>query len=295
MRRGRPINSVPAPTPALNAVFAVEQVYPREADRIALCVKHPHDTTSNHPTTNREEMNMPNWSYTTVTLSGPDAEIERFKQACTFTEPTEGRDGIDFERIIPMPKVDWPECSSSTDDALVVLGRPELRCFGGGSTKTTKTVDDLSPHNIAQARLTISAHEQTGFANSLYWACANWGTKWRPSISTFDGVDERGRQRFDLETAWSPPVPVFEKIVALFPALTLDVYSSDEMGNYFIKGTISASGTELSDDKEAMAKWEAMMMQSASEYEAWRASPEGIAAAAAQAAKPKVPDEDVPF
>jgi hypothetical protein len=115
------------------------------------------------------------------------------------------------------------------------------------------------PDEIAQARLAISAHEQTGFANSLYWACANWGTKWRPSISTFDGVDERGRQRFYLETAWSPPVPVFEKIVALFPALVLDVYSSDEMGNYFIKGTISASGTELSDDKEAMAKWEAMM------------------------------------
>jgi hypothetical protein len=60
-------------------------------------------------------------------------------------------------------------------------------------------------------------------------------------------------------TAWSPPVPVLEKIVALFPALTLNVYSSDEMGNYFVKGTIRASGTDLSDDKEAMAKWEAMM------------------------------------
>ena len=72
---------------------------------------------------------MPNWSYTTVTLIGTDAEIERFKEACTFTEATEDRDGIDFERIIPMPKVDWPECSSSTDDALVVLGRPELQCM----------------------------------------------------------------------------------------------------------------------------------------------------------------------
>ena len=113
--------------------------------------------------------------------------------------------------------------------------------------------------------------------------------------STFDGVDERGHQRFYLVTAWSPPISVLETIVALFPALTLDVCSNDDQGNYFIKGTISARGTELSNDKEAMAKWEAMMMQSASEYEAGRASPEGIAAAAAQAAKPKVPDEDVPF
>jgi hypothetical protein len=36
---------------ALNAVLAVEQVYLREADRIAQYLDH-HDTTSNHPTTN---------------------------------------------------------------------------------------------------------------------------------------------------------------------------------------------------------------------------------------------------
>jgi hypothetical protein len=38
---------------ALNAVLANEQVYVREADRIAPCLDHHHDTTSDHPTTNR--------------------------------------------------------------------------------------------------------------------------------------------------------------------------------------------------------------------------------------------------
>ena len=39
---------------ALNAVLAVEQVYLREADRLAPGLDHHHDITSNHPTTNRE-------------------------------------------------------------------------------------------------------------------------------------------------------------------------------------------------------------------------------------------------
>jgi hypothetical protein len=52
---------------------------------------------------------------------------------------------------------------------------------------------------------------------------------------------------------------VLEKIVALFPALTLGVYSRDEMGNYFVDGTISAAGTDLHDDEEAMQERDAMM------------------------------------
>jgi hypothetical protein len=38
---------------AFNARLAVEQVYLREAERSAQYVDHHHDTTSNHPTTNR--------------------------------------------------------------------------------------------------------------------------------------------------------------------------------------------------------------------------------------------------
>jgi hypothetical protein len=51
---------------------------------------------------------MANWCYTDCTVSGPDAEIERFKEACFATEPlTEDehrdRDGVDFKRVIPTP------------------------------------------------------------------------------------------------------------------------------------------------------------------------------------------------
>jgi hypothetical protein len=58
------------------------------------------------------------------------------------------------------------------------------------------------------------------------------------------------------ETAWSPPIPIFERIVSIFPALSLvDFHISDEMGNFFYMGSISAVGTNLVEDKEAERRW----------------------------------------
>jgi hypothetical protein len=200
---------------------------------------------------------MPNWSYTNVTITGPDAEIERFKQACLFTEPPKGgppedHTGIDFERIIPMPKIEWPKCWSPVDDALVFLGRPDLHVCSPHrrSEQAVEEAVKQYPDSIAQAHLAIAAHTKTGFASPLDWACKNWGTKWTPRVSEY--FIKQDRHKLYLVTAWSPPIPVLEKIVALFPALTLGIYSSDDVGNYFVKGTISTSGTDLQDDHEVM-------------------------------------------
>ncbi len=42
---------------------------------------------------------MPNWTYTSFKLTGPDADIERFKQAYLYAEPIDGDNGIDFSRV----------------------------------------------------------------------------------------------------------------------------------------------------------------------------------------------------
>jgi hypothetical protein len=44
-------------------------------------------------------MIMPNWTYTSFKLTGPDADIERFKQAYLYAEPIDGDNGIDFSRV----------------------------------------------------------------------------------------------------------------------------------------------------------------------------------------------------
>jgi hypothetical protein len=70
---------------------------------------------------------MPNWSYTTAVVTGPDAEIERFKQACTFTNPTKDFDGIDFDRVIPRPRFAYWRLRESTFDGLDEQDRPRFR------------------------------------------------------------------------------------------------------------------------------------------------------------------------
>jgi hypothetical protein len=42
---------------------------------------------------------MPNWTYTSFKLIGPEADIERFKRAYLYAEPVNSDNGIDFSRV----------------------------------------------------------------------------------------------------------------------------------------------------------------------------------------------------
>jgi hypothetical protein len=148
-------------------------------------------------------------------VSGPEEEIERFEQTCLFLDPKDDKNGIDFQRVIPMP-------------------------------------DELPP-------------SKSSFPNWYLWSCANWGTKWPPLVSRYWVED--GCHKIYLETAWSPPLPVFLKIVEMFPMLSfVDFDSTDEEGLYFIKGTISAAGVDLHEDEEAKNSWEAACREAEPRY-----------------------------
>lgn len=67
--------------------------------------------------------------------------------------------------------------------------------------------------------------EQWGHRTWYSWSIANWGTKW--NAYDFGELVQRSspnrkwvRQsvKFTFHTAWSPPVPVFEALVARFPS-----------------------------------------------------------------------------
>ena len=61
------------------------------------------------------------------------------------------------------------------------------------------------------------------------WSCANWGTKW-------DAYEVRVQRLSDtsiyvmMETAWSPPIPIFEKLVEL--GFEVSAYYLDEGWNF---------------------------------------------------------------
>jgi hypothetical protein len=96
--------------------------------------------------------------------------------------------------------------------------------------------------------------DEHGLPAWYIWRCKNSGTKWCATQSNY--LVEDGHHKLFIITALSPPIRVLEKIIEMFPALTIELRTQCEQGNYFYKGTINASGTDLHEDEEAIQKFE---------------------------------------
>ena len=75
------------------------------------------------------------------------------------------------------------------------------------------------------------------------WACENWGTKWNACYSSFGDEDDGFVYRFS--TAWSVPVPVFEKLGEMFPALEFELSGSEMLNDMAYEGSIEKGRVEL--------------------------------------------------
>lgn len=183
---------------------------------------------------------MPNWCYNSMTITGPIEEVEHFKQTCIRVGDGGRPPHFDFNAIVAMPEV----LADLAEKPFVIK-------------EDTEPPEPPDWHK---------------------WLTAKWGT-----ISNACRFrvrrDEPGRYECGFDTAWSPPIPLFKKIIEMFPALTIELRAQCEMGNYFYKGTISANGTDVHDDKEAMAAWHAAMEAACREdrlHEIERLKTEGV-------------------
>lgn len=85
------------------------------------------------------------------------------------------------------------------------------------------------PDDIERGNLTMDQRKATNGRNWYDWSCANWGTKW-------DAYNIRVQRLSDtslyvmMETAWSPPIPIFEKLVEL--GFDVSAYYLDEGWNF---------------------------------------------------------------
>ena len=62
--------------------------------------------------------------------------------------------------------------------------------------------------------------EESGFPPTWYkWRCEHWGDKWN-AVDTAVVQGEGGIQ-LKFETAWSPPVPILERVAERFPELKI--------------------------------------------------------------------------
>jgi hypothetical protein len=186
---------------------------------------------------------MPNWYHTTITLTGPESALTRFKTAHFRHEPDD--DYLDFNTVIPMPEViKGTEASSVVDDGLYLLGRLDLVQFtpsldfpwvkeAGITTEEQLKAELLKrcPDCIEKAKKAIAVHEATGYTDWYQWSCDNWGTKWN-SQRLHVLADTPDTLQFSLATAWGPPMPVIKRLVQLYPELAFNAEGVDE-GDYY--------------------------------------------------------------
>jgi hypothetical protein len=75
------------------------------------------------------------------------------------------------------------------------------------------------------------------------WRVEHWGTKWN-AHDFHVTVDAPGCYEFHFETAWGPPVPVWEKMAKMFPALEFSLSGCEPL-NFAFEGTIQGGKLEL--------------------------------------------------
>jgi hypothetical protein len=199
---------------------------------------------------------MPNWCYTAFTVTGPDEDIARFREAVRGSDDS-GETPFDFDRVIPMPS----ELLETTadfgtayevyyGDAERILERPWVKKIGIGTVEQLQEHFDADPKHRATAEQYKANTEKYGVPTWYEWRCAHWGTKWNAcDAEVTDNGDGSLNVRFD--TAWSFPFPIFEKLVPDFPTLDFEGSAYEPNVGFYITFEGRYGKFECEDDEEA--------------------------------------------
>ena len=114
---------------------------------------------------------------------------------------------------------------------------------GGTVTKTPdRTVRvDLSGVTLEQIK--------SSFPDWYNWRCEHWGDKWNAQDTKVSRL-ESGAIELKFDTAWSPPVPIFEAIAERFPELEITGDFIDGQYNWSGEVHIVAGDVRLKDTTE---------------------------------------------
>lgn len=185
---------------------------------------------------------MPNWCSNKLVVGGDPATVQAISELIGL----ESEGIMDFDRIIPMPPSLKITVGSATSNGLDILegnwrkpleirwfkerlleiyGRePEsredlikmLETVERQPAANGKTHQEIFGTNLVEARIAQQNRIQYGYTDWYNWSIDQWGTKWNAGDVTQDHIGERGFIIY-FDTAWSPPVPVVEALIARFP------------------------------------------------------------------------------
>ena len=170
---------------------------------------------------------MPNWSVNEVTVYGESEMIDKIEKT-----------SFDFNKIVPPPQalIDDTEeyCTICKSRELVALNDNHRRCtrcdvgsnIGGRVSHTGTTKERYKQLNKAEIKLAKLWLKKYGTDSWYEWNCEHWGTKWDAGEVVMNRVDEKTLTAV-FHTAWSPPVPIFERLVEDYDVM-IDVVSDIE-------------------------------------------------------------------
>jgi hypothetical protein len=183
---------------------------------------------------NQNSNTMPNYVKNELVIVGSDDRV-RTIVACIC-----GQDGIDFDRIHPMPEelrnVTSPVQIVSEKQYLKEAQEREARLILGTSG------DNHFDRMNLTAKLQAEYIEKFGADNWYEWSCKNWGTKWGACSAEqphFDTEDENTTATLKFDTAWSCPVPIIEKLSNEYPDVLIRIkYADEDFGSNVGEGSI---------------------------------------------------------
>jgi hypothetical protein len=155
---------------------------------------------------------------------------------------------FDFNLIVPMPEElsvvsgsigdEAYTCLYGTDEEVAryleypwvkeagVTNREELTEFLEKRSDKNKNDDEMSWRELGNRY--ASNLKKYGAKTWYDWCCSNWGTKWNAYEEQEVLYDEDDRIDVRFTTAWSPPVPVYEKLQEMFEDAEIEAFWSDE-------------------------------------------------------------------
>jgi hypothetical protein len=178
---------------------------------------------------------MPNWCYNSLCVSGKKEILADFVS----------------KTLVPRNMSSEEEYDESHRFTFNIL-HPLPKALEGGFSPLPK----LEGEDDIQYKERMAENVRLYGAEDWYdWNRYNWGTKWDASSTCVEQLDD---QNFNVRfnTAWSPPIDWFEKVIPMYPELEFDLIFDEESQDYCGRMTASKGEIDLEVGKPYFTDYE---------------------------------------
>lgn len=163
---------------------------------------------------------MPNWVYTTMTVSGSKQSLDGFRAKAAKPYTTRHK-GV------------FTEGKGYDPDAVNVVDHKSDLSFWNFIEPQDKDAyfgEEVKPEGYETMTLDERLAESMKFAGDHWydWNVRNWGTKWDACDATCD--EASSALVYNFSTAWSPAEGAFREMVKQHPDLEFEFHCTEEQG-----------------------------------------------------------------